>query len=106
MTTIVTLRMSKDERTKIDEKADACSLSRSAYIRQTALGIVPKSNLDNQVIHALAKLNGDVGRVGGLLKLWLSREEDALLHHTMNVRELIAEIANLKEAIHKVIDKL
>lgn len=106
MTCIITLRMTQDEKERIDAKADACCLSRSAYIRQTALGIVPRSKLDHQAIHALAKLNGDIGRLGGLLKLWLSRDEYALMHHNLNIRELVAEISTLKNAIHTLVDSL
>lgn len=102
----VSIRLTEEEKKEIDRKADACCLTRSQYIRQTALGIVPKSKLDHQVVHALAKLNGDVGRVGGLLKLWLTRNEDADLHHSLDVRAIVKEISFVKLAILEAIEKL
>lgn len=66
MNKIVSLRLAEEEKKEIDRKADACCPTHSQYIRQTALGIVPRSKFDHQHVYALAKLNGDVGRVGGL----------------------------------------
>jgi len=106
MNKFVSIRLTEEEKKEIDRKADACCLTRSQYIRQTALGIVPKSKLDHQVVHALAKLNGDVGRVGGLLKLWLTRNEDADLHHSLDVRAIVKEISFVKLAILEAIEKL
>mgnify|MGYP002751653116 FL=1 len=106
MNKFVSIRLTEEEKKEIERKADACCLTRSQYIRQTALGIVPRSKLDHQAVHALAKLNGDIGRVGGLLKLWLTRNEDADLHHSLDVREIVKEISFVKLAILEAIEKI
>lgn len=106
MAKFVSLRLSEEEKKTIEQKAHACCLTRSAYIRKTALGIVPRSKMDQQALLALSHLHGDIGRVGGLLKLWLSRDEDAYWHQHLNVRELLHELNDLKSAIHALIGQL
>lgn len=102
----ITFRLSNDEVKIIDKKAEECAISRSQYIRQTAIGTVPRSQLDKQVIHQLFLLQGDIGRLGGLFKLWLTRNEDIAMHEKLNISELVMEINNLKEAINQLILKL
>jgi hypothetical protein len=46
-------------------------LSASDYLRAAGLGHPVKSMLDHAAVSDLAKVNGDKGRLGGLLKLWL-----------------------------------
>jgi hypothetical protein len=60
-----------DERARIEERAKATGLSISAYLRTAGLGHPIESVLDHAAVMDLAKVNGDQGRLGGLLKLWL-----------------------------------
>ena len=59
------------ERTRIEERAKIAGLSVSAYLRAAGLNHPIRSVLDHQAVCDLAKVNGDQGRLGGLLKLWL-----------------------------------
>jgi len=59
------------ERTRIEERAKLAGLSVSAYLRAAGLRQPIRSVLDHQVVCDLAKVNGDQGRLGRLLKLWL-----------------------------------
>lgn len=63
------------EREIIYLKAAAANLSVSAYLRELGVGHKPKSILDNVVALDLLKINGDLGRLGGLLKFWLAEKE-------------------------------
>ena len=60
-----------DERSRIEERAKATGLSISTYLRTAGLGHPIKSVIDHAAVMDLAKVNGDQGRLGGLLKLWL-----------------------------------
>ena len=40
------------------------------------------------------------------MKLWLTRNEDADLHHSLDVRAIVKEISFVKLAILEVIEKL
>jgi hypothetical protein len=62
------------EKQRIETNAKACGMSNSAYLRQVGLGMPIKSILDQQSIADLAKVNADQGRLGGLLKLWLTND--------------------------------
>ena len=106
MDSIICVRLSKSDKEIIDRKAQECCISRSHFVRQSALGIVPRSKMDQQALLALSHLHADIGRVGGLLKLWLSRDEDAYWHQHLNVRELVHELNDLKSAIHALIGQL
>lgn len=63
--------MSAGERARIEERARAAGLSVSAYLRASGLSHPITSVLDYDAVRELAKLNGDQGRLGALLKLWL-----------------------------------
>ncbi len=65
----VTLKERKD----IEDRAVAAGLSVASYLRACALGrrVARDPALDHEQILALAKVNADQGRLGGLLKLWL-----------------------------------
>jgi hypothetical protein len=44
----------------------------STYLMRVGLGYPVKSVLDNKRVEELCRINGDLGRLGGLLKLWLT----------------------------------
>lgn len=103
---IINFRVSHKEKEKIDTLSHACGLIRSEYLRQTALNFTPKSKLDKQLTHQLFLLQGDIGRLGGLFKLWLSDKEYKSVHRHLNIPELVDEIRLLKLSIQQLIERL
>lgn len=63
------------EAVAIKNHAAHCSLSVSAYLRELGLHYHPKSNVDADAVLEMVKVNGDLGRLGGLLKMWLTNKE-------------------------------
>lgn len=63
------------EMTDIKSNAATCGLSIAAYLRTLGLQYKPKGILDNKAVNELAKVNGDLGRLGGLLKMLLTNDE-------------------------------
>ncbi len=61
-----------EEKAAITELADQTGLSRSAYLRAVGLNRPVGARADLEAVRELVKLNGDLGRVAGLLKLWLA----------------------------------
>lgn len=59
-----------NEKKLITTRAAEVGLSRSAYLRPLGLNTPVRSVVDLRAITDLAKVNGDFGRVAGLLKLW------------------------------------
>lgn len=60
------------ERAEILRLAASANLSLSAYLRAAGLNQRVRSIIDIEAVNELAKVNGDLGRVAGLLKLWLA----------------------------------
>jgi hypothetical protein len=56
----------------IKENAVNVSLTVAEYLRRLSLGYEIKSTLDSEYVLQLVKVNADQGRLGGLLKLWLT----------------------------------
>ena len=66
--------VTEDERADIERLADSANLSLSAYLRAAGLNQRVRSIIDIAAVNDLAKVNGDLGRVAGLLKLWLAEK--------------------------------
>jgi hypothetical protein len=64
-----------DEEQAIKAQAAAAGLSIAAYLRAVGQGYEIKGIVDHQQVEELARINGDLGRLGGLLKLWLTKDE-------------------------------
>jgi hypothetical protein len=105
-TRIVRVRVTPQEWASIESLVDTCSLSVPEFMRQMAIGYTPKSTLDAQAIIEMAQVNGDMVRVVGILKLWLSTESKKDEAFTHNIPRLINELRALKEALRKKVDKL
>lgn len=46
----------------------------AAYLRNVGMGYRIRGIIDHTEVERLAKINGDLGRLGGLLKLWLTND--------------------------------
>tara|TARA_Y100001934_G_C11634307_1_gene442538 strand:+ start:101 stop:454 length:354 start_codon:yes stop_codon:yes gene_type:complete len=78
-TSPVRVYVTPSEKNEISELAKSHGLSSSEYLRKVGLGIQVSSVLDKELIGDLAKVNADQGRLGGLLKLWLTNDEKLAL---------------------------
>jgi Mobilization protein NikA len=94
--------VSASERSRIEERAQAAGLSVSAYLRTAGLCHPIRSAFDHEAVVELARVNGDQGRLGCLLKLWLAdrpgfeapeREVRLLLDRIAELQSRLAEIA-------------
>ncbi len=95
--------VSQSERQEIESRAAAASLSVSAYLRAAGMGATFRSAVSShEQVATLAKVNADQGRLGGLLKLWLSerpgqgatvRDVRALLDRLGEMQGVLAETA-------------
>lgn len=91
----IMIRVNKEEQAKIKEGADNCSLTVPEYLRRVGMNYKPVSTVDKQAITELAKLRGDLGRLGGLLKSIFSDKYDGQL----NITQLIDDIKSLQKNI-------
>lgn len=63
-----------EEEEAIKKNAAAAGMTVAAFLRSAGIGYQIKGILDNKEVEKLAKINGDLGRLGGLLKLWLTND--------------------------------
>jgi len=91
-----------DEHQAIIDSASQAGLSVSEFVKRVCLGYQVKSLVDREAIREVIKVGGDIGRLGGLLKMWLTNDDE----YGQDVRELLELIrerqAELKEAVLKL----
>lgn len=91
-----------EEAQAIKAQAQAVGLPVAAYLRNVGLGMSVTSVLDYQRIEELAKINGDLGRLGGLLKLWLTNDNRLRQIKAEELRALLAKIERNQEAMRAI----
>ena len=93
----------EDEKEQIESNAKACNKSASSFLRDLGMGYVPKSMIDHDAVGDLMQLNGDLGRLGGLLKMWLTNDEDfrGREGEMLEVTTLLSRINELREEIRE-----
>lgn len=97
--------VSAEELERLKRRAEAAQLSLSAFLRNLGLGYEPRSTYDAKAILILAKTNGDQGRLGGLLKMWLSRSGEGE-GPALDVRRLLQEIADTQARLDEAVRAL
>lgn len=95
-----------DEEQIIKANAAKAGLTTAVYLRRLALGYEIHGVIDKQHIIELSKINADLGRLGGLLKMWLSNDERVahIEPQTMNI--LLERIQTTQAAMLDVVKKL
>ncbi len=81
-----------DERETIEQQARSTGLSKSSYLLRVGMGYPIRSIVDHHQVEELVKINGDLGRLGGLLKLWLSNENSVGGIDARTIRETLKKI--------------
>ena len=81
-----------EERNLIASKARAAGLSIAAYLRNVGMGYQIRGIIDNAEVEKLAKINGDLGRLGGLLKLWLTNDARTAQYGESVIRTVLDRI--------------
>jgi hypothetical protein len=92
-----------EEETAIKENAAACQLSVAAYLRNVGMGYLPQSRLDQKALLDLLHLHGDLGRLGGLLKMWLANDERL---GALDIRKLYDDIVRTQGELKAKIGEL
>lgn len=92
-----------EERELIEQSAMQAGLSLSEFLRRIALGKTVSSRTDKAAVKELSRLNADLGRAGGLLKMLLKNRERLLGYSGAQIRELTKETV---QEIHMLQGKL
>ncbi|MEB3286611.1 MAG: conjugal transfer protein TraJ [Vampirovibrionales bacterium] len=86
-----------EEKSAIEANAKRCrTRSTSEYLRELGQGYEPKSRFDQEFIRTMMTLKADQGRLGGLLKLWLS-EKSGEGASVRNIRSLLNQLESSQQ---------
>lgn len=95
-----------DERAGIEANARQARKSVACYLREVGLGYRLHSAVDLDAVHELARINGDLGRLGGLLKLWLAADARTARFTPATVQVLLERIAAQQDELGKVMEEV
>lgn len=100
------VRMTPEEYDEIQSKASAFGLSFPQYMRDCAMDRPIRSKVDFLAVRELSQTRADLGRLGGLLKLWLTGEHRSAHGFNGDIRELMEQIRGAQDAIQDAIAKV
>ena len=101
----IKIRVSPEEKKLLEEGAARCDLSVPAWLRKLGLGHRPASHVDIQAVEKIARLHGDLGRIGGLLKMWLS-DRNAEQARQLDVPDLLIQLHELQKDMKAKVKEL
>jgi hypothetical protein len=101
------------ERAEIEANAAQAGMSMASYLREVGRGYLIRGVMDYDKVRELAAINGDLGRLGGLLKLWLTNDPKTVHFGESTIRALLARIektqddmtAVMRQVIHPRADR-
>jgi hypothetical protein len=91
-----------DEKRQIEAGASAARLSVSTYLLKVGMGYQVRGILDNKRVEELARINGDLGRLGGLLKLWLTNDPRTEQFGEATIRAVLSKIEDTQDKMHEI----
>lgn len=93
------------DKSEIAKRAEQAGLSMSAYLLAAGLNHKTRSVLDLKAVAELARVNGDLGRVAGLLKLWLA-EKRGQGARALDVEAMMVEFRELQGEVRTIMSKV
>ena len=95
-----------NEEIQIKSNAASARLSIAEYLRRVGLGFQIQSTIDQDSILQLSKINADLGRLGGLLKLWLTQDKRVANFDLKTIMTLLSKIKTTQDAMLDVVKRL
>lgn len=92
----------QEEASEIRRLATAAGLSVAAYLRSVGLGYRLHGILDHQRVEELARINGDLGRLGGLLKLWLTDDARTAKFGETTILAVLSKIEDSQREMQRI----
>lgn len=89
-----------EKKATITKCAEEAGMSRSGYLRALGLNTPIRSVVDLKAMADLCRINGDLGRVAGLLKLWLV-EKNGQGASSIEIESMMVEFRELQAGIRE-----
>lgn len=91
-----------DERIQIEAQAKAAGLSLSTYLLRVGLGYRIKGMLDHKRVEELVRINGELGRLAGLLTLWLAHDPRTAAFSEHTLRAVLSKIEDTQDEMQEI----
>jgi len=88
-----------EERDLIEANARAAGMSLSAFLLTVGQGYKITGIVDFEQVREMARINGDLGRLGGLLKLWLTNDARTAKFGESTIRALLHRIESAQNEL-------
>jgi Mobilization protein NikA len=95
-----------EERRQIEANANAAGRSLSTYLLNVGIGYQIRGIVDHKQVEELARINGDLGRLGGLLKLWLTDDERTAEFGKATIRAVLARIEATQDQMIELMNRV
>jgi len=106
----IDVRVSESQYEQISLKAKMTGLNNSAYLRNLGMNYPLKSVVDQLALNELIQCRADLGRLGGLFKLWLDGENGSWCNlgdrRYEDISDLVDDLYKKKEEILDLSKKL
>lgn len=81
-----------EEKAEIESNAASVGKSVSAFLLAVGQGYQVTGVVDYEQVRELSRINGDLGRLGGLLKLWLTNDERTACFGDATIKAVLSKI--------------
>ncbi|MGI2002090.1 conjugal transfer transcriptional regulator TraJ [Shewanella frigidimarina] len=95
-----------DERAVIEENAKAAGKSVSAFLLAVGQGYKITGVVDAKEVREMAKISGDLGRLGGLLKWWLTDDVKTAKFTPETIRAVLSKIDDSQLELGSIMSKV
>lgn len=95
-----------EEKDEIEANAKRAGVSVARYLRDVGQGYQIKGVMDYQHVRELVRVNGDLGRLGGLLKLWLTDDAKTAQFGADTVLALLARIEATQDKMSGIMESV
>lgn len=109
---LLTIKVTEEELKKLHKQAQNCGMTLSMYLRSLGLNYPINSIIDEMALNELMKAKGDLGRMGGLFKMWLTnndkKQATATLgsHSYFSIDHLVDDIEKKQEELLQIARRL
>ncbi len=102
----ISVRVNELELVEITERAKMCGVLPSEYLRSLSLNYSISSKVDKWAFKELSNSRADLGRIGGLFKIWLSSDSRKPGLDEMEVLGLLSQIKDSQDFLALCAKKL
>lgn len=93
-----------EEKVQIEANAKAAGMSAARFLREVGQGYRVQGIVDCAQVRELARMNGDLGRLGGLLKLWLTNDPRTVQFGAATIRAVLSKIEATQDQMGQVMN--